>query len=101
MLNGRDRDAIDIADGSVAQLQTSEDAELDIIFSDIRMVLSDTCEPVTVDDVEGAFHLSPLTWCKAVIASRLSWLAVQASNAAHIKVNIRNCLFIPMLVVLV
>ena len=59
MLDGRDGDAVDVADGAVAETETGEDTQADVIFLHVRVLLTDMGEAVVVDGVEGTFYLAP------------------------------------------
>ena len=59
MLDSRDGDAVDVADGAVADAQSGEDAQTNVIFRHIGMLLADNGEAVVVDGIERTFYLAP------------------------------------------
>ena len=60
VLDGGDGESVDVADGTVAELQTGEYAERDILFLQLGMGLAQMDEPVAVDGIERALHVGPL-----------------------------------------
>ena len=59
MLDGRDGDAVDVADGAVAEAQSGEDTEADVVFLHCGVLLADFGKTATVDGVERTFYLAP------------------------------------------
>ena len=51
MLNGRDGDAIDVADGAIADAQSGEDTQADVIFLHIGVLFTEVGESVVVDSI--------------------------------------------------
>ena len=60
VLDGRDGDAVDVADGAVAQTEPREDAQTDVVFGHVGVLLTEVGEAVVVDGVERTFYLAPL-----------------------------------------
>jgi len=59
VLDGRDGDAVDVADGAVADAQAGEDTQADVVFLHVGVLLTKLGEAVVVDGVQRAFHLAP------------------------------------------
>ena len=59
MLDGRDGDAVDVADGAVADAEAGEDAQADVVLRHRGVLLAEVGETVAVDGVERAFYLAP------------------------------------------
>ena len=59
MLDGRDGDAIDVADGAVAEAEPREDTQVDVVFLHSGVLLTYFGKAVTVDGVERPFYLVP------------------------------------------
>ena len=59
VLDGRDGDAVDVADGAVADPQTGEDAQADVVFLQIRILFTEMGKAIVVDGVERTFYLAP------------------------------------------
>ena len=59
MLDGRDGDAVDVADGAVADAQTGEDTQADVVFLHLGVLLTEIRKTVVVDGVKCTFYLAP------------------------------------------
>ena len=62
MLDGRDGDAVDVADSAVAEAESCEDTQVDVIFLHRGVLLTYLGKTVTVDGIERAFYLTPFVW---------------------------------------
>ena len=72
MLDGRDGEAVDVADGAVADAEAGKDAQVDVVVVHRGVLLTDTGEAVVVDGVERAFYLAPFV--RAEIDARIGTL---------------------------
>ena len=59
MLDGRDADAIDVADGAIADAQTGEQTQADVVLLHGGVLLAKVGKAVVVDGVERSFYLAP------------------------------------------
>ena len=59
MLDGRDGDAINVADGAIADAQSGEDTQTDVVFLHIGVLLTKVGKAVVVNSVERSFYLAP------------------------------------------
>ena len=73
MLNGRDGEAVDVADGTIADAEAGEDAQVDVVFVHTGVLLADVGEAVVVDGVERTFYLAPFV--RTEIDARIGTLA--------------------------
>ena len=64
MLDGRDGDAVDVADGTVADTETGEDEQSDVVFLHIGILLTYSGKAVVVNGVERPFNLCPFVRLK-------------------------------------
>ena len=64
MLNSRDGDAIDVTDGAIAEAESSEDTQTDVVFLHHGVLLSYFGETIVVDGVERSFYLTPFVQTK-------------------------------------
>ena len=62
MLDGRDGDAVDVADGAVADAQSGEQAKPDVVFLQVRILLAQPSKTVVVDGIECPLYLAPFVW---------------------------------------
>ena len=76
MLDGRDGDAVDVADGAVAEAEPREDAQADVIFLHSGVLLTYLGKAVTVDGVKCPFYLAPFVRIKGddLIAALIEFL---------------------------
>ena len=51
VLDGRDGDAVDVADGAVADAEAGEDAQADVVFLHNRILLAEVGKAVVVDGI--------------------------------------------------
>ena len=59
MLDGRDGDAVDVADGTVAEAESCEDTQTDVVFLHRGVLFAYLGKAVVVDGVECPFYLTP------------------------------------------
>ena len=59
VLDGRDGDAVDVADGAVAEAEPREDTQADVVFLHSGVLFANLGKAVTVDGVERTFYLAP------------------------------------------
>ena len=59
MLDGRYGDAVDVADGAVAEAKSRKDTQVDVVLLHIRVLFANLGKAVTVDGIECAFYLAP------------------------------------------
>ena len=59
MLDGRDGDAVDIADSAVAQAESREDTQTDVVFLHRGILLTYLGKTVPIDGVERTLYLTP------------------------------------------
>ena len=59
MLNGRNGDAIDVADGAIANAKTGEQTQADVVLLHIGVLIAKAGKAVVVDGIERALYLAP------------------------------------------
>ena len=64
MLNGRDGDAVDVANGAIAETESCKDTQTDVIFLHHGVLFSYFGKTVVVDGVERSFYLAPFVQTK-------------------------------------
>ena len=60
VLDSRDGDAVDVADGAIADAQAGEQTQADVVLLHIGVLLAKVGKAVTVDGVKCTFYLAPL-----------------------------------------
>ena len=64
MLNGRDGNAIDVADGAIAETESRKDTQTDVVFLHHGVLFSYFGETIVVDGIERSFYLTPFVQTK-------------------------------------
>ena len=59
MLDGRDGDAVDVADGTIANAQTREQTQADVVLLHIGVLLAQVGKAIVVDGIERTLYLAP------------------------------------------
>ena len=59
MLDGIDSDAVDVTDGAVAEAESCEDTQTDVVFLHRGVLFAYLGKAVVVDGVECPFYLTP------------------------------------------
>ena len=59
MLDSRDGDAVDVADGTVTDAESGEDTQTDIVFLHFGILLTDMGKAVIVNGIERTLYLTP------------------------------------------
>ena len=59
MLDGRDGDAVDVADGAIADAQAGEQTQADVVLLHIGVLLAKVGKAVVVDGIERTLYLVP------------------------------------------
>ena len=62
MLDGRDGDAVDVADGAIADAQTGEQTQADVVLLHIGVLLAKVGKAVVVDGIKRTLYLAPFVW---------------------------------------
>ena len=62
MLNGRNADAVDVADGAVAEAESREDTQSNVLLLHVGVLFAYMGKTVIVDGVERTFYLFPFVW---------------------------------------
>ena len=59
MLNGRDGDAVDVADGAIGDAQTGQQTQANVVLLHIGVLLAQVGKAIVVDGIERALYLAP------------------------------------------
>ena len=92
MLNGRDGDAVDVADSAIADAQTREQTQADVVFLHIGVLLAKVGKAVVVDGIECTLYLAPLVGTEideriAALVEFINIIAMMTMSDAMIIIN--------------
>ncbi len=62
MLNGRDGDAVDVADSTIANAQTREQTQSNVVFLHSGVLFAYLDKTIVVDGIERPLYLAPFVW---------------------------------------